>query len=171
MMKLEAPVAPAGAVAALRERLRLDDGIDEGMAAALMVEAVVEAEAMTGQVLLVRAGSETLGADGCWRRLNAWPVVAVTGAAGLNPDGTTTPLAPEGWAADLALDGSALVRVAVGGRVRVSLTAGAFADWGEVPADLRGAIVALAMHRHAGGEDVPRSVATRLTAFRRRRLA
>ena len=42
MMKLEAPVAPAGAVAALRERLRLDDGIDEGMAAALMVEAVVE---------------------------------------------------------------------------------------------------------------------------------
>ncbi|RDE05035.1 hypothetical protein DVW87_14615 [Sphingomonas aracearum] len=153
--------ATAAVKAALRVHLAEEDGrIGDVAEAALGL-----AEQFTGRVLLARALTETVAADGCWRRLAARPV---RGIAGVEAGGAVLPV--ESFAVDIDGGGTGWVRVAAGNvsRATVRFTAGMAEGWDALAPPLREGAVLLAAHlfREGEGARVPAAVAALWRPYR-----
>ena len=164
------PDVTAGAVAAVKAYLRIEDGAeraDETDALTRAAEsAVMLAEAYLGRVLIARDFEQVLGGDFCdgggWVTLAASPVSAVTGV----PVG-------DGYAVDLEEDGTARVRTPAGSaKIAVSYRAGSAEDWAAVPGAVAQGIVMLAAHLFEDRSDAvpPAAVAALWRPWRRMRL-
>ena len=171
-----AETTPVG-LAEAKAYLRLEDGEEDALIAGLIRTAAGLCEAFTGLVLLTRAASEVLAADGEWRRLGGTPVVGIDGVAALALDGAETGLAAGEWSGDVDGNGDGWVRVRApeAGRVRVTYRAGMAEDWNGVPEPLRQGMLRLVAHLHAhrdAADDAgpPAAVAALWRPWRRMRL-
>lgn len=167
-----APVAPV-ALGEVKAFLRLSGDEDDALLAGFVRTATELCEAFTGQWLVARAATQTLGTGAGWRRLGARPVRLI---AGVDADGG--PLA--GWAYEVDIDaaGDGWVRIINAGpstTVSVRYTAGLGSDWNASPEALRQGIVRLVAHLHAHRDapdalGPPAAVAALWRPFRRIRL-
>ncbi len=168
-----APVSLAEAKAFLRVE---HDG-EDALIAGLVRTAAGLCEAFTGRMLLRRAATEEVAADGEWRRLSGTPVVGIDGVEGVALDGSAVAVLAEEWSADIDANGDGWVRVAAPGvsRARVAYRAGLAAEWNGVPEALRHGVLRLAAHLHAyrdepGDGGPPAAVAVLWRPWRRMRL-
>jgi len=171
-------VPPAVTMDEARNQLRLANGADDAVLAALLSSATAICEDFTGCALVSRPLRETLGMTGQWQRLPQSPVTAITLVEGIPAEGPAFPLPVASYAIDIDPNGDGWVRVSqpgAAGRVRVSYMAGAAADASSVPDGLRQGIIMLAAHLHRERDravplDPPAAVAALWRPWRRMRL-
>lgn len=148
--------AIAGAVAAARGVLRLEEG-EDAVLAAMAATALSLAEAFVGQRLIVRQFEDRVAADGAWRRLAAEPVVAVTGD----------------HSADIDADGVGWVRASGGGLASVTYSAGLAGSWEALPPAIAqgcALLVAWLFEHREGGSAPPAAIAALWRPWRRVRV-
>lgn len=170
-MTSEAPASLAEAKAFLR----IETAADDALVAGLIRTATALCEAFTGQALLDRETSETVGDASGWRRLGLSPVRAITGVARIGTDGVAGPIAPGDTETDIDARGDGWVRARDGGRLRVTYRAGIATDWNGVPEPLRQGLLRLVAHLYAhrdAPDDAgpPAAVAALWRPWRRMRL-
>lgn len=149
-------------VQAMRDHLRLgsgfaDAGAQDALVLAYLRAALAAVEGRIGKALFARRFLWTL-AD--WRTpggqpLPVAPVVEVVSVALVDRHGVAAELAPDAWRLERDLHrprlrprGVALPPAPTGGRIEVTFDAGFGADWADVPADLRQAVLMLGAHYH-----------------------
>jgi uncharacterized phiE125 gp8 family phage protein len=179
------PGFPAGVLGAARDaakaHLRIvsdsDNGDEDALIAELAAAALALGEAFTGTAWVARDGwTDVLPASRAWQMLGVTPVTAITAVEGLPAEGSAFALPPGSFAIDLDAEGQGWVRVTApgaAGRVRVTLRAGAAADWGDLPPPMRQGAVLLIAHlfEHREGDSVPpAAVAALWRRYRRMRL-
>lgn len=162
----------------LKDWLRLENGTDDAALRRVLAAAMDHAEAFCGQVVLQRAGIETVRAGTDWRRLVATPLVSVSAALKLAGDGSAVALALSDYAIDRDGSGDAYLRLVQGqagqdgALVELHLVAGLAASWAGLPDGLRQGVLRLAAHlfieREADGP--PAIVAALWRPWRRMRL-
>lgn len=136
------------AVAAVKAALELARDNHDDLLAALAETALGLAEQFLGQMLIARTVTVTLPVRSGWQRLVPTPVTAITDLAGVAADGSAVALQVDGHEIDI-LRGEGWVRlheVADAVRVTAQVTAGAAADWDEVPPAIRQGAVLLAAY-------------------------
>lgn len=159
MLTEETPVGAAVLpVQVLRDHLRLgsgfaDDGMQDALLEAYLRAALAAIEGRIGKVLPTRTFRWVLEdwRDGMTQPLPVGPVQAMASVVVFDGAGVAHVVPPEAYrlVADvhrprLVARGMALPAVAQGGRVEMVFTAGFGAVWGDVPADLRQAVLLLA---------------------------
>lgn len=157
----------------LKDWLRLESGTDDAALARVLAAALAHAEEFCGQVVLQRAGIESVRAGAEWRRLVATPLVSISSALKLADDGSAVALGLADYAIDRDGSGDAYVRLVQGsGVVELHLVAGLAASWAGLPDGLRQGVLRLAAHlfieREADGP--PAIVAALWRPWRRMRL-
>ncbi len=173
---------PEAALGELKAWLAITSGAEDALLATLLRSALDAFEGFTTRIALETEWEELLPArPGCWLRLTADPVQAITAVAALAPDGTRTPIPSDAYAVELAPDGSARFRLLrQGGAQRIALTltaAGMASEWAALPEAIRHGAIRLAAHlyRERDGEGgtatPPASVAALWRPWRRVRLA
>lgn len=171
MMLSELTEVPAAAlpVADFKAHVRLgsgfaDDGMQDGLAESYLRAALAAIEGRIGKALISRDFSCRLPR---WRGpdcqpLPLAPVSAVTAVVLVAADGSESVCPSDRYRLvrdlqrpHLSAVGAALPSVPEGGAVRIDFVAGFGAGWGDLPADLRQAVLLLAAEyyetRHAGG--------------------
>ncbi len=157
---------PAAALplAAFRAHLRLGAGFsDEATQDALLEQylraALASVEGRVGRALFQRdfVLRLTRWRDDHAQRLPVAPVVAVTSVTLVDAGAIETVVAPARYSLDgdgtrprLEATGAILPRIPSGGRVEIAFSAGFGADWEEIPADLRQAVLLLAAQYYEG---------------------
>ncbi|MFC3175234.1 phage head-tail connector protein [Novosphingobium bradum] len=173
-----ATLAPV-ALAELKDWLGITTSSEDASLTALLRGALETCEAFTGTMPLTADCEEVLCVCADWQAIQARPVIAITGVAGIDHAGARTTLAPSAYAIEFRADGSGWVRVLDPGlaeRVAVAFTAGLAPAWGALPDGLRHGIVRLAAHhyrqREAGeaGSVPPAAVAALWRPWRGLRL-
>lgn len=172
MTRADPVPADAGALAEVRDYLRIDATTEDPLTARLIAMAVAHGEAFTSQMFVARGVVETLPLDGMWRRLARTPVEAITQVA---VGGTALPV--EAYAIDIDANGDGWVRSTAPGTAlaSVSYVAGIATGWAGLPEPLRQGAVRLAAHlfthRDAADESAPpAAVAALWRPWRRMRL-
>ncbi|APL94471.1 hypothetical protein EWH08_07075 [Sphingobium indicum] len=160
-------------LADLKAWLRIGSDDEDGVLERLLGSASGLCEQFIGQWLVVREASETIVADGSWRRLTARPVVAILG---VEVEGVA--LAPGAYAVDIDASGDGWVRARLvdgPGKVTVRYRAGLAADAEGLPEAIRQGIVRLAAEHFTardGEAATPPAVVSALwRPWRRMRLA
>jgi uncharacterized phiE125 gp8 family phage protein len=159
-------------VAGLADHLRLGtafqgDPLQAGLVESHLRAAVAVIEGRTAKALIARGFRLVLS---CWRgdgaqALPIAPVVALGEVALVDAGGARVVLEAGGFRLErdalrprLVAVSGALPAIPLGGRVEVAFTAGFGADWADVPADLRQAVILLAAQfyeaRHDAGDGV-----------------
>lgn len=147
-----------------RAHLRLGAGFDDTATDASLLEdylraAIAQVEARTGRALLTRDFRLSLRAwrNGFSERLPVAPVVEITSVTLFNAVGVAMLVSPartqldaDGMRPALEAVGSALPHIPTGGRVEIAFRAGFGPVWGDVPADLRQAVMLLAAGFYEG---------------------
>jgi len=148
-------VAPAtlapGALAELKDWLGITTSSEDASLTALLRGALETCEAFTGTMPLSAECEELLCVSADWQAVAARPVIAITGASGIDHAGTRTTLDPSAYAIEFRADGTGWVRVSSPGlaeRIAVGFTAGLAANWDSLPDGLRHGIVRLAAHNY-----------------------
>lgn len=165
------------AVAQAKAYLRIETAEEDALIAGLIATATALCESFTGAVPIVREIAESVPATGCWTRLLAAPVRAITAVETVAEDGTVSALAIGSYAIDIDAGGRGWVRAtATERRVRVRFRAGLAEDWATLPDGLRQGIVRLAGHLHAHRDladdsGPPAAVAALWRPWRRMRLS
>ncbi len=158
--------------AAAKAFLRVAQDHEDAAIGAQAAAALSLCEAFTGRLLIARACTETVAADGSWVRLGRTPAAAITAVARIADDGSTAPLAAAEYQVDIDASGDGWVRAAGPGRLRVSYTAGLASGWEAVPAPLAQGIVRLAAHLFSErASDPPAAVTALWRPWRRLRLS
>jgi uncharacterized phiE125 gp8 family phage protein len=178
MIVAEVP-AQAGAVAAAKRYLRIEDGASDALLEGLAASAVSLGEAFTRQVLLSREVSEYLPAGNDWRRLERSPVRSIDGVAGLAVDGTSAALPVGAYAIDIDANGDGWVRLTGASperRVLVTYQAGMAADLDGLPPAIGQGISRLIAHLYTHRDAIdepagpPAAVAALWRPWRRMQL-
>lgn len=161
LTELSAPPLAALPLRAFAEHLRLgsgfaDDGAEDAVLEVYLRAAMAAIEARLGRVLLARPFGWTVSR---WREeasqgLPVAPVVSVEAIRLRDADGSETEVEAEAWSVLrdaqrprlVGRFGRNLPRIPRGGEAEVRFTAGYGAEWEEVPADLRQAVLLLAAH-------------------------
>ncbi|MCB5425225.1 hypothetical protein H0274_08150 [Altererythrobacter sp. CC-YST694] len=172
---------PEAALGELKAWLAIASGAEDQLLAALLRAALDAFAGFTGRIALTAECEELLPAHpGCWLRLSADPVQAITAVESVAGDGTRTPLPADAYAVELEADGSARFRVlrqSATKRLALALTAGLASDWPALPEAIRHGVIRLAAHlyRERDGEAAqaspPAAVAALWHPWRRVRLA
>lgn len=139
----------AAMVAAIKNYLRVETGLEDALVARLGEAALAMAEQFVGQALIARAVQQVLPAVPGWQRLAVAPVRAIADVAGIAADGSRTVLPVIGYAIDIDATGAGWVRLAdTGGArlVQVTATAGLSAAWARLPQPLSQGVVMLAAY-------------------------
>ncbi len=140
-ISLEAGAMVVG-LAECKAALRLDRDDEDALIAGHIRTAMALCEAFTGLWLIDREGEQRLASDLAWQRLQAAPVVVVSGVfAG--------PVSlPDGWEAEVASCSTGWVRLTRRPETPVvaRFRAGLATDWNGVPEPLRAGIVRLVSH-------------------------
>lgn len=192
MMLTEVTGVPDAAlpVQALKEHLRLGSGFamapdQDGLLQSHLRAALAAIEGRTGKALFERSFRLVLEdwRDPAEQPLPVAPVGLVEAVVLRDAAGTETALPPTGWRLiedrhrpRLAGRGAALPPVPADGRAEVVFDAGFGADWADIPADLRQAVLLLAAdyyeHRHEGAASpaLPQAVAALIEGWRQVRI-
>lgn len=193
MMLVEETQVPLAAlpVTQFRTHLRLgtgfaDDSLQDSVLEGFLRAALAAVEARTGKVLIERSFSWSMAAwsKGDGLGLPLAPVSAVTELALVNRFGDETVVSSGGYrlVADthrpmVRAVGAALPMIPSEGQAVVRFVAGFGADWDDVPADLRQAVMLLAAHYYEyrdetklGGGCMPFGVTSLLERYRPLRL-
>jgi len=171
----EPPALPVP-LAEVKAYLRIAHGDEDALLAGLVRAAAQMCESFTGRALIARGVEETLRAASAWTRLDAAPVLAISGVASLDGEGGAEALAPADYAIDIDAAGEGWVRLlngAAGGKVRVSYSAGMAADPNGIPEAIRHGIVRLAAYFYSnrdGSAAPPAAVTALWRPWRRMRL-
>jgi uncharacterized phiE125 gp8 family phage protein len=172
------PAAPApDALADLKSWLAITTAREDAALTGLLAAALELCEGFTGSLPLESTCEERVAATGAWQRLATRPVQSVILVEAVSADGTRSPLPADRYGMELDGDGTASVRLLVGGDVRqlvVRFVAGLAATWSDLPAGLRHGVVRCAAHLHrqdGAGAAVPSAVAALWRPWRRLRLA
>ena len=179
MLTLSTPVVAAEALDDAAAYLRLSSDDELTLIAGLIGTALLQCEAFCGQILLRRAGSETLRITGAWQMLSPIPLRSLTGVIGINGAGAEIPISATNYAIDIDESGIGWIRVSGvsdAKRARVNFEAGLASSWGDVPAPLRQGMLRLVAHLHASRDSVtdtgpPTAVAALWRPYRRMRLS
>lgn len=160
-------------LADLKAWLRIGSDDEDGVLERLLGSASGLCEQFIGQWLVMREASETIVADGSWRRLMARPVVAISS---VEVEGVA--LAPEAYAVDIDAGGDGWVRARLANGpavVTVRYQAGMAGDVDGLPEAIRQGIVRLAAEHFVardGAVATPPAVVSALwRPWRRMRLA
>lgn len=191
MMLTELTAVPGAAlpVAELRDHLRMGSGfaLPEGQEALLESHLRAAIAAIEGRIAKALIRRRFRWVVACWRdpvALPLAPVAEVHGVTLVDASGAAVVLPAARWrlVADmhrprLAGRGGALPAVPAEGRAEVEFDAGFGAAWGDVPADLRQAVLLLAAefyeHRHddgSSGGGLPPAVAALIERWRQVRI-
>lgn len=163
-----------------------DDGLQDEVLEGYLRAAMAAIEARTGKVLISRDFAWKIAAwrDSVRQPLPLAPVTAIgqlvllqaMGDDILIPD-TQYHLREDNQRPTLEANGACLPSIPHGGSVRIEVTAGFGATWGEIPADLRQAVLMLAAHfyeyRHEAalnGGTMPYGVSALIERYRTVRL-
>jgi len=177
VMEPVAAEALAHAVAEVKAWLRVDVADEDALTLRLVRAALDHAEAVLGQVTIVRDGVAVMPVSAAWTRLPVTPVVAIGALRGVPAEGAAFALPVAGYAVDIDADRDGWVRVSDGGiagRVEAPVTAGMAADWDALPDAVRQSVVRLAGHMFTdrdGRDPPPASVTALLMPWRRMRMA
>lgn len=178
---MDAPPFPGAAIAGARDAakayLRIatdnEDALIEGFAA----NAMALGEAFTGTAWIARGWTDVMPVSRAWQRIAIGGVSAITSVEGLPAEGAAFALPAGAYAVDIDASGDGWVRtVAPGaaGRVRVTLSAGAAAGWGDLPPPLaQGAVLLIAhLFEHREADTAPPAAVSALwRPWRRMRLS
>lgn len=169
--------AIADARAAARAHLRIagdgEDALIDGYAAS----ALALGEAFTGTAWIARGWTDVMPVSRAWQRVMIGPVSAITAVEGVPAEGEAFALPADAYAIDIDASGDGWVRVVApgaAGRVRVTLSAGAAAGWGDLPPPLaQGAVLLIAhLFEHRESEAAPPAAVSALwRPWRRMRLS
>lgn len=158
--------------------VRIETGEEEALLAGLIRTASALCEAFINQIVIARPFEQDLPASGAWARLPVTPVRSITDVATVDVGGLAIPLASDGYAVDIDFAGDGWLRVsdaALGGRIRVSGTAGMADSENEVPEPIRQGVLRLVAHlfasRDGEGGEPPAAVTALWRPYRRMRLA
>ena len=159
---------PAAALplAELRDHLRLssgfaDDATQDGLLEQYLRAAIATVEGRVARALFLRSYSLRLARwrDGYAQALPVAPVHALHGITLMDAGGVETLVAPARYRLDadgtrprIEAAGTALPGIPTGGAVEISFSAGFGADWSDIPADLRQAVLLLAAQYYEGRE-------------------
>ena len=177
---LTAPAFPGAVIAAARDAaksyLRIAETSEDALIETLAASALALAEQFLGRALIVRGFSAVMPVSRGWQRLDAAPVQAITTVTGIPAEGSAFALPADAYAIDIDAEGEGWLRViapGTAGRVRVAFTAGAAAEWDDLPAPVRQGVVLLIAYLFAGagGEAPPAAAGALLRPWRRMRLA
>ncbi len=147
---------PADALAELKLWLAISTTADDPLLIRMLQSAFDLCEAFTGQLLIERPAQQLLPVSGNWQRLHGNPVRAITDVTGVPASGPEFALAVDGYAIDLASDGSGWLRISRPGSaaaLRVSYSCGAATDWASLPDALRHGIIRHAAFQHRAREN------------------
>ena len=156
-------VAGAEALAAIKAYLRVEHADDDATLTALTDAALAECEETIGQVVIVRAFTETAEVGSCWVRLSRRPVTAIVSVARVDGE----PLGSGDYESDIGCDGVGLVRLTLPGLLRLSVSyrAGLASGWSAIPEPLRQGIVLRAAEIYAARDTAPTSPSTEVQAL------
>jgi uncharacterized phiE125 gp8 family phage protein len=169
--------AIADARAAAKAHLRIASDGEDALIDSYAASALALGEAFTGTAWIARDWTEVMPVSRAWQRMAIGPVEAITAVAGLPAEGEAFALPADAYAVDIDASGDGWVRtIAPGGagRVRVTLSAGAAAGWGDLPPPLaQGAVLLIAhLFEHREGEAAPPAAVSALwRPWRRMRLS
>lgn len=141
--------AIAGARAAAKAHLRIAGDGEDALIETYAATALALGEAFTGTAWIARDWIDVMPVSRAWQRLGVGPVGAITAVEGLPAEGEAFALPSDAYAVDIDASGDGWVRtIAPGaaGRVRVTLSAGAAAGWGDLPPPLAQGAVLLIAH-------------------------
>lgn len=167
----------AGAREAVKAHLRLVGDGEDALIAGYAASALALGEAFTGTAWIAREWTDVVPVSRAWQRLGVAPVAAITLVEGLPAEGAAFALPSDAYAIDIDAGGDGWVRVVApgaAGRVRVTLSAGAAAGWGDLPPPLaQGAVLLIAhLFQHGEGEAAPPAAVSALwRPWRRMRLS
>jgi uncharacterized phiE125 gp8 family phage protein len=193
MMLIEETTVPTGAlpVAFFKEHLRLgsgfsDAGLQDDLLESFLRSALAAIEARTGKALIERTfgWSVTRWRDSGAQALPIAPVSAIVDVVLLDRldneavvDPNSYQLRPDMQRPILAAVGASLPRIGQSDTARVRMLAGFGPEWGDLPADLRQAVLLLAAHyyeyRHEvqyDGGCMPFGVSALIERYRTMRL-
>lgn len=164
---------------AARDYLRIAHNDDNAALADLAAAAIVQAEAFTRQLFIVREVREILPVRPDWQCLGRSPVSAIVSADGLPAEGPAFALPPSDYRIDIDANGDGLVRILNGGaagRVRIDYRAGLAAGWDSLAEPLRLAVLRHAAHGYTHRDRTddpgpPAAFAALLQPWRRMALA
>jgi uncharacterized phiE125 gp8 family phage protein len=172
--RADAVPADAGAVAAVKDYLRIENDAEDALIARLVAVAVGHGERFIRRMLIVRTVCDVVRPTSSWTRLAGSPVSAITQVEGLAADGSAAMLAAGSYAIDIDAGGDGWVRLTANGprRVRVTYTAGLAESWSALPEPIAQGVVRLAAHlfTHRDGADAgapPAAVAALWRPWRR----
>jgi uncharacterized phiE125 gp8 family phage protein len=158
--------------------VRIETGEEEAVLAGLIRSASGLCEAFINQVVIARAFTLDLPANGSWERLALTPVRTIGEVDAIDPTGIATPLETGSYALDVDSSGDGWVRVSQAGnatRIRVSGTAGMADDENGVPEPVRQGVLRLVAHlftaRDGEGGEPPAAVTALWRPYRRMRLS
>lgn len=167
------PDDQAAAIAAVKSFARISSGDDDAVIVDAIEAAIGLAERFTGQLMICRTVTVSIGASRDWQRLPVSPVAAIAGVVGIGGDGVAVDWSSGAYAIDIDASGDGYVRVlAPGAAVRLAVTAsaGMAADWASLPVVLRQGAVMLATHlidQRDAGAAPPAAVSALWRPFRR----
>lgn len=141
--------AIADACAAAKAHLRIATDGEEALIETYAASALALGEAFTGTAWIAREWSDVMPVSRAWQRIAIGPVAAITGVEGLPAEGAAFALPAEAYAIDIDANGDGWVRTiapGVAGRIRVTVSAGAAAGWGDLPPPLAQGTVLLIAH-------------------------
>jgi len=153
-------------LAELRDHLRLssgfaDDATQDGLLEQYLRAAIATVEGRVARSLFLRGYSLRLSRwrDGYAQALPVAPVTALQSVTMLDASGAQTLVDPARYRLDadgarprLEAAGTALPGIPTGGAVVIDFSAGFGADWSDIPADLRQAVLLLAAQYYEGRE-------------------
>jgi uncharacterized phiE125 gp8 family phage protein len=171
-----APVI-ADARDAAKAHLRIASDAEDALIEGYAASALTLGEAFTGTAWIARDWTDVMPVSRAWQRVMIGPVSAIASVEGLPAEGAAFALPGDVYAIDIDASGDGWVRViapGVAGRVRVTLSAGAAAGWGDLPPPLTQGAVLLTAHlfEHREGEAAPPAAVSALwRPWRRMRLS
>jgi uncharacterized phiE125 gp8 family phage protein len=178
---MTSPPFPGAAIADARDaakaHLRVATSNEDVLIEALAASAMALGEAFTGTAWIAREWIDVMPVSRAWQRVAIGGVTAITLVEGLPAEGAAFALPAESYAVDIDASGDGWVRtVAPGaaGRVRVTLSAGAAAGWGDLPPPLAQGVVLLTAHlfeHREAGTAPPAAVSALWRPWRRMRLS
>lgn len=163
------------AIAEVKRLLAVSIADDDALIGAFAETALGLAERFIGRVLIVRAITERVAADGAWQPLGAAPVMAITSVAAVDGD-TVTPLAVDAYGIDLDADARGWVRApsSASRLIEIVYQAGWIGTWGLIPAPVRQGAVSLAAHLYTqrdASEPPPAAITALWRPYRDQALA
>jgi uncharacterized phiE125 gp8 family phage protein len=163
-------VIEAVAIAEVRDWLRLETTVEDGLIEGLVHAAMLLGEAYIGQLLVARPVTERIPAAPQWQRLRHRPVQSVGSVATVSAAGVVSALGSDDYGVDIDPAGDGWVRRAAGSadgyRLEVGYVAGLATGWATIPEPLKQGVIRLAAHgythRDDGNDDGPPAAVTAL---------